>query len=1173
MKLKLLLAFFLASQFAFSQWTPISSGTTDNLTGIAMRDSNGLVSGENGLYYTTNQAVSWTPYTIIGNPADQLVYNNTSFRACASPLNFQPTVSMYACGKDNLTNRAVIFKINFPSLTHEIVYTGPVGSSLNSVAYYENNNTFFAVGDNGLVVNFGDNLPAVVRNIDITDNLKSISFGSQFAMVGEDKLIFGYINVGVPEIADIVAMPNATSALSVNSNAGLGYGVGDSYATRNGSGLTNSLNFDFGPLNAKDIIENTSNYHLVATDHGIFKSGSSKTYLEWQPTSGTEQINDLYYVWQTGTSYACGNNGVILKSTNGGGIPQPYIKLDLTIRCFGSNSTIKALTGSSTSCQWSINGTVVNSSCGQFNYQFPALGTHTVSLTATNASGYSTTKTETVTIVNIPQVNQSVTISDQLLCQIEPIDITIENSEVNVVYTLRKSGELGSFGTSQNGTGGTITFTSAPIDEAGTYLLEAKSIFSTCSQLFTDSFVIEIDETQALFNASLINANVGEEFTVYNHSIDAQNQQWTFSTGGTVSSSNLEDVQLSYTAVGATEISLHSWSENNCHSTTTAIGPYIYTTPTPVDSWTIVNSGTDVDNNHPEIGQWTGNWELESTELVKLPDGLLTTGRYKDLLFASRAGNSLDMAGKSGGYLAKHDLNGVLKFVVYTVKASTSVGDSMTSAVADSQGNIYITCNTLGYFYDSTGTRFDFGTNDWPNAKFIIKLDSQGRYLWRLQARMLFPSNLYIDTQDNLVATSIIVYQQPIELMLNGLNTGQFFTPMDIAGSTADNEYVITKFSADGTMIWNAPVYIEDVNGSYLTSVSFDVANNIYMTGIFEQSIDMHSVNGAIHSLEGIIDNYGGKTFVAKYNPAGIVQWLIRSFTTGPLNSATIPYDMITDASGNSFITGKNDCTQPTYYHRFENQDGTITEANIGQFYVAKVNTNGICEWIRGTDANGGVGYQIIKHDDEVTAIGYIVNEESNSQTFNFNSTNGFSFPLTTNSSELILVTYDSAGSLLRITGNVESDDNYSTKYFSGFAKGEGDSYYLAGNMRVEEGSTFNLFSTTILPTNEDDAFLAKFNEASGIQHYNSNLGIENSNLNSEMRLYPNPSTGNFTIALATTLETVSLEILDITGKKIFAENYSNVSEINANINGASGIYFAKVISGTQVSRFKLNKK
>ena len=176
MKLKLLLVFFLVTQLSFSQWTPLNSGTTDNLTGIAMRDSNGLVSGENGLDYTTNQGVSWTPYSVVGNPADQIVYNNTSFSSCASPLNYQATVSMYAVGKNNLTNRAVIFKINFPSLTHQIVYTGPVGSALNAVAYYENTNTYFAVGDNGLVVHFGNDMPAVVRNFDLTDNLKSISW-------------------------------------------------------------------------------------------------------------------------------------------------------------------------------------------------------------------------------------------------------------------------------------------------------------------------------------------------------------------------------------------------------------------------------------------------------------------------------------------------------------------------------------------------------------------------------------------------------------------------------------------------------------------------------------------------------------------------------------------------------------------------------------------------------------------------------------------------------------------------------------------------------------------------------------------------------------------------------------------------------------------------------------
>jgi hypothetical protein len=73
--------------------------------------------------------------------------------------------------------------------------------------------------------------------------------------------------------------------------------------------------------------------------------------------------------------------------------------------------------------------------------------------------------------------------------------------------------------------------------------------------------------------------------------------------------------------------------------------------------------------------------------------------------------------------------------------------------------------------------------------------------------------------------------------------------------------------------------------------------------------------------------------------------------------------------------------------------------------------------------------------------------------------------------------------------------------------------------------------------------------------------------------IYPNPSNGQFEVRFSTATDG-SLEILDLTGKVVYAKNFNtNVEAVNANFL-QNGIYLVKVSANgiTQVSKISIAK-
>ena len=991
------------------------------------------------------------------------------------------------------------------------------------------------------------------------DNLKAIDFYSSFIAVATDGKVGNAIlnsNTTFLNFATVQAPGIKIEDLSATGSY-ISYTVGEDYVAFNNSDIYHINNF-YKKLNAKTII-NVRGVHFVGTNHGILKSSSTKQFLEVQPSSGKASIKAFWKdAFNDGLIYACGDNGVILKSANLGGMTIPYIKLEGEGRCVKNSVNLNYYAGSSNNCEWKINGTSVDNGCEDLSYYFDSVGAYDISVTATNPSGGQASVTKKIYMVEQPEINKSIKLSDSLLCKEESINIKIENSEPDVRYIIKKDESINStiYGISPTGNGNTITLTTNLIGESGDYYLIAESTIASCSRNFTDRFHIKVEKTEARFASSLINAEINEPIVFSETSIDAQNFDWNFDSGSTPVSSSLSRISVKYKEPGSTDVNLKVSSDNGCFDDIEASGPNIYKTPTNLESsWTILYKGEDLYNGQLPAYGFPGYNDPEVMDLEPLDDGFLTSGYYNDLTFGSQIGINLNYKGKSGAYLAKHNLNGVLKWIVYS-PGSQYLRSFIYDSAEDSQGNIYICGFTSGLFYDTYGNQINL--NDAGNNGYIVKLDSKGRYIWRIVINQYYPKRIAIDKNDNVLTTGSTKSSYKNKIYFNGVVTTDEIATVHHNPGTG---FSAVKLSSDGSFLWDSDIGLTSVNGAFLEDIGIDSNNNVYISGSFETRVVNYSaVNNSSMTLTGPINDYGEKMFISKYSESGEIIWQIKSLIEGgSKNNTTKSYDLLTDEEGDCYITGRNSATDKNLFHVFYNNDGTTTKKSAGQYYIAKVNTNGVCEWVNGAaHSYYGFGYQVDKDNDRIYVAGRFSNNEKTPEEAYFTSSNGIGYNLTLNPSDYFIAEYDLSGNLAKIIGNGKNPFLFYSERITGFFKDKtSDALYMTQNLGYFNGkSGFQNFGHVIAPTNGIDAAISRLTPQDGITFFtNKNLSLnENTLFKNDFKIYPNPTKNILNIDVESEIkETIILNSLGQVVLRNKDIKNIDVSEL------PNGIYFLKI--------------
>lgn len=388
--------------------------------------------------------------------------------------------------------------------------------------------------------------------------------------------------------------------------------------------------------------------------------------------------------------------------------------------------------------------------------------------------------------------------------------------------------------------------------------------------------------------------------------------------------------------------------------------------------------------------------------------------------------------------------------------------------------------------------------------------------------------NVYIADQDNYVIRKVNTNGIISTYAGNGTagysgdggpaTAAEFYTPDGLGADAAGNIYVTDDLNENVRVINKAGI-ISTLAGNGTSGYSGD--------GGPATAAELYHPNGnVIVDLSGnvLIPEYGN-CVIRKVNTSGIISTLIGNGVSGyygdggPASAAELnsPYSLIQDASGNIYI------------------------ADLGNNRIRKVNTGGIISTVAG---NGAFGY------------------------------NGDGGPAT--AAEL----YGPEGVAVDAWGNLYECEAYSATVRiinSGniitTVAGNGDLGYF-GNGGPATAAEF-MYPSLISFDKSGNIYVADQDNDCIRKLSNLEEGIERiMNGNGQVRVYPNPCNGEFTLQInnASSESVNRIEIYNLTGEMVYAASTNTVfTRINMT-NNAAGIYFYRVFTekGNLVSSGKL---
>ena len=654
---------------------------------------------------------------------------------------------------------------------------------------------------------------------------------------------------------------------------------------------------------------------------------------------------------------------------------------------------------------------------------------------------------------------------------------------------------------------------------------------------------------------STLNVPFSESVINYQNCIDAQNYLWTFNGGGpNISSSSVPNPTVSYSNVSPTSIKLICWSNNGCYDSLQKFGPNIFISPATQDScWTMVNNAPDP--------IWQGHFDYDIAQLSPSKTGFLASGSYFKASFASRYGDSLRLSSYGGAYIGKYDFNGVLKWMNYTKQTDYnsypgwSTRDVISSVKEDLAGNIYICGRASSYFYDNKGdsAMLQDHSTFFSSTYFIAKLDSSGKFLWRLTGYGLCPKKLITDNSNNIIVSSLLEHSS-IQMELNGL-ASYTITNMSL------NNTSLMKLSPFGNILWETKLNISATNFSGITGIGVDKNNNLLVTGVYEYNTGaLYSPSSSSLTLLGPnFSTQGGKFFLLKYDTLGNVLWKVRALTEGTINGlSAVSASMGLDNEGNIYLTGTNE-NGVLANEKFVvyNADGSSDSTHEGQYFVLKINKNGFLKWINSTqNISSWEGLVIDVKGNEISTIGmssYYLNYQP---TAIFTSQNGINTTLTMGTDDYFIAIYDTLGNLNKIVTNGANSYNppLIDRYAIYMHRDQQGAYYVGECMRFFIGaSNYTTFNTTIASTNGWDGAITKFSSLNcGLVTYpNTVTGLSDKHLQSSILVYPNPSKN--LVFINDSNPNLLVKLLSITGQDVPVRYINGTISIE---NLSSGMYF-----------------
>ena len=357
----------------------------------------------------------------------------------------------------------------------------------------------------------------------------------------------------------------------------------------------------------------------------------------------------------------------------------------------------------------------------------------------------------------------------------------------------------------------------------------------------------------------------------------------------------------------------------------------------------------------------------------------------------------------------------------------------------------------------------------------------------------------------------------------------------------------ISKYSRNGHLIW-----AKGFGGkSYDFGSSIKVAGSgsVYLIGSFADTVDFVLSSG-IHQL---ISPYGYNTFILKLTSSGSFEWVKHlAGTLTPNISANNGTLIETDALTNIYIAGS------FYGNSFDiNPDSSQTQIlssnGLTDIFLAKLDSAGNLKWANHYGGTSSENLNDLEIDDQANLYisGYFHNSidmDASASTYLLNSNGGIDIfnAKIDSSSQLVWAHNIGAASTDRCQGIDVSQDGhfYSTGSFSGTTD-------FDPNNGVQQLTSIGSL----------DGYILKMSTVTIVGV------LENSNVNLNLKIYPNPSSDFIQIEMNAQIDKIL--IYDIKGTLLMTENQPNFSVNKL----PSGNYFATIFHNKGTSSFQFIKQ
>jgi len=545
-------------------------------------------------------------------------------------------------------------------------------------------------------------------------------------------------------------------------------------------------------------------------------------------------------------------------------------------------------------------------------------------------------------------------------------------------------------------------------------------------------------------------------------------------------------------------------------------------------------------------------------------------------------------------------------FSLSTTKAQTvnfdwakSVGgtsdDYGNSVVTDKYGHVYVT----GGFRDTVD--FDPGSGVFKliskgyDDMFIMKLNSAGNFVWAKQI-----AGDYLNE---------IGYSITLDTLCNVYVTGVFSDTVDFNPgvgtftlSSSNGEGFILKLDSLGNFIWTKQL------PDNASSIALDPAGNIYTTGTFFGPGDFDPGPGTF-TMNTVASS--PDVFVCKLNPSGNFVWA-RSMGG---NAADAPRSIDVDASGNVYTTG--------YFQNTADFDPGVGFFNLnvsgGSYgaFISKLSSTGNFAWAKEITGTGVVyndGHSIaVDASGNVYAGGEFISTNADfdpgPSTYTLNAANGRGYVLKLTSAGNFVWAIQTAGSVESLTCDAASNVYMTGIFVSGYDFDPGPSTYTLssadgriyicklnspgtlswvkqiGGNSIDVGNSICLDANSNIYTSGQYYNSPDFDPGTAIYSLTSNggsetfihkmsqsgVGIKEIDLEYNVKIFPNPTTGEVTFISKT--EKTSVKLIDVTGKILFEKENIFQEQFTIDISEQpSGVYILEVHSNKYISQTKLIK-